>query len=770
MSNIYEQIRCETCGGELKYSEDRKSAVCLNCGNEYHFKEEKSENLAMMLNLANKARLANDFDGAIQKYEAVIEENPTDAEAHWGLVLSTYGIEYVEDPRTHERIPTCRRTVKQSIIENKDYLAAIENAAPEQREVYEVRAKLIDKLQTKIKKQLESEEDYDVFISFKATDNNGYPTKDSVVARAIYDELEKRGIKTFFSEVTLKHRLGEDYEPIIYKALYSCKFFILVATSEENMNSAWVKNEWSRFRDRVVDEAMTKAGCAVFENLGLNELPPFLRGQGIPLEKYPNGGYEIVIADSLADRFGLSHKNQAAEELKKQIEEQKRSTQELEEKLKLVSSSQKTASGVSVASSLARAKQYAEDGEWDQAIKKCNEVLDTDVKISEAWLNLFFWTQHTTQKKGLPLQSTAQTIEGCKKVLADNKKIADSFQMKYFINAVQFADQGDKQRLNLYREQILQRISNIRSDILQQMISIGNNKLTQEKFTEAKQAYNKVLEINKKEGRAYLGNFLAELQAKSLENAVAKIEQTECTAFTQNHNLKKAFMFADDSLKHRLIGFRESVVKRLDELIDDCKVKENAIIQKNQRIILEEKNMQARLTGAEKACTKYARHADVVKIRYGNAFLTFVIALSLLGAAATLVLAIFAREFLFTYVPLFDSWFRVWVESNETGLGTLVGFLLSAIVMALVVGGVIFIAFSILRLITLILFTIPRKVRHGRNRAQLYNCRAAKEKFQSTINDLCKQKDYNQRILGGLNRNLAQYKQISDYIFEAISG
>ena len=61
MSNSYEQMRCETCGGELKYSEDRKSAVCLNCGNEYHFKEEKSENLAMMLNLANKARLANDF-------------------------------------------------------------------------------------------------------------------------------------------------------------------------------------------------------------------------------------------------------------------------------------------------------------------------------------------------------------------------------------------------------------------------------------------------------------------------------------------------------------------------------------------------------------------------------------------------------------------------------------------------------------------------------------------------------------------------------------
>lgn len=770
MSNSYEQMRCETCGGELKYSEDRKSAVCLNCGNEYHFKEEKSENLAMMLNLANKARLANDFDGAIQKYEAVIEENPADAEAHWGLAISTYGIEYVEDPRTHERIPTCRRTVKQSIIENKDYLAAIENAAPGQREVYEARAKLIDKLQTKIKAQLESEEDFDVFISFKATDNNGYPTKDSIVARTIYDELEKRGIKTFFSEVTLKHRLGEDYEPIIYKALYSCKFFILVATSEENINSAWVKNEWSRFRDRVIDEAMAKAGCAVFENLGLNELPPFLRGQGIPLEKYPNGGYEIIIADSLADRFGLTNKKQESEEIKKQIEEQKRSTQELEEQIKQVRASQTTAGGVSVASSLARAKQYAEDGEWDQAIKKCDEVLDVDVKISEVWLNLFFWTQHTTQKKGVPLQLTAQTVEECKKVLTDNQRIANSFQTKYFLNAVKYADQSGKQQLNLYREQILQRIRNIQSDIIQKMISIGNNMLTTEKFTEAHQAFNTVLEINKKEGRAHFGNFLAELQAKSLEDAIGKIEQTECTAFTQNQNLKKAFMFADDSLKQRLISFRESAVKRLDELINGCMKKEIDILQKNQQLASEEKNMQTRLSGAEKACAKYARHVSLIKIRYGGAFLKFVLAIALLGSVATLLFSVFARELLFSYAPLFDTWFRGWVESNETGLGTLVGFLLSAIVMALAVGVVIFIAFSILRLITIILFTIPRKARHSRNRAQLYNCKAAKEKFQSTINDLDKQINYNHRILGGVQRNKAKYMQISDYIFEAISG
>ena len=441
MNNTYEQMRCETCGGELKYSEDRKRAVCLNCGNEYYFKEEKSEALVLALNLANKARLANDFDGAIQKYEAVVENNPTDAEAYWGLVLSTYGIEYVEDPRTHERIPTCRRTVKQSIVENKDYLAAIDNAAPEQRDIYETRAKLIDRLQTKIKSQLENEEDFDVFISFKATDNNGYPTRDSVVARAIYDELEKRGIKTFFSEVTLKHRLGEDYEPIIYKALYSCKFFILVATSEENMNSAWVKNEWSRFRDRVFDEAMTNAGCAVFENLSLNELPPFLRGQGIPLEKYPNGGYEIVIADSLADRFGLTNKNQEAEEIKKQIEEQKRSTQELEEKLKMVSSSQTTSGGVSVASLLMRGDQELAVRDFEKAAEYYHKVTDMDPTNGEAFWKLFLCD--------LKAKTPA---EAAKKI--DRRDLPSISQDKNLLYACKYADDKIKKQIAVYVDKI----------------------------------------------------------------------------------------------------------------------------------------------------------------------------------------------------------------------------------------------------------------------------------------------------------------------------
>lgn len=441
MTEKHEMLRCESCEGELQYSEDRKSAVCLNCGNTYHFRDEKSEAVIMALNIANARRIACDFDGAVTNYKALVERNPDDAEAHWGLVLSTYGIEYVEDPRTRKHIPTCRRTIRESILENADYKAALANAAPEQRPVYEEKAAVIDQLQEKIKRQLEDEEEYDVFISFKSTDENGNPTKDRQIARRIYDELNNRGIKTFFSEVTLKSRLGEDFEPIIYKALYSCKFFILVATSVENMNSAWVKNEWSRFRDRVFDEALPNPGCAVFENMSPNDLPPFLKGQGVSLAKYPAGGYEIEIADNLSAKFGLTNKNEEAEEIKRQIEEQKKLQQSLVEKLRNVQNNTQASGGATVGSLLIRADQELSVSAFEKAGEYYQKAADIDPMNGKS-----FWGLFLCDMKVKTVQELAKRME--------RKMLQQVLSNKNFKFACKYSDAELKREITLYSKMV----------------------------------------------------------------------------------------------------------------------------------------------------------------------------------------------------------------------------------------------------------------------------------------------------------------------------
>ena len=301
----FERIVCNVCGGNIKFTEDGKNGICKYCGSEFHFKEAKGPALALALNNAAGYLNRNDFDNAIVHYESILKEHPTDAEAAWGHTISTYGIVYAKDDRTNRIIPTCSRIVKESILDNASYRLAISECADEQRPIYEENAAYIDKVQKRIKRAMEDEEDFDVFISFKATDENGIATEDSVIARNIYDELEKRGIKTFFSEVTLRNRFGDEYEPIIYRALYSCKFFILVATKEEYIEAPWVKNEWTRFRDRLVDEGLAGACSAVLKGVSPYSVPRAFQTQGIDLEKHPFD-YAQLVADNLSVKLGVN--------------------------------------------------------------------------------------------------------------------------------------------------------------------------------------------------------------------------------------------------------------------------------------------------------------------------------------------------------------------------------------------------------------------------------------------------------------------------------
>ncbi len=148
---------CETCAAELKLAEDNLSGKCPYCRNTYYFKEEKGEALILALNRARGHRLACDFHEAIKEYKLVLDKFPSDAEAHYGMLLSTYGIEYVQDRRTNRWIPTCHRFVDKDIFKNQNYIAAIANAAEGQRAVYAAEAGTIASLQSRIKAQLDSE-------------------------------------------------------------------------------------------------------------------------------------------------------------------------------------------------------------------------------------------------------------------------------------------------------------------------------------------------------------------------------------------------------------------------------------------------------------------------------------------------------------------------------------------------------------------------------------------------------------------------------------
>ena len=72
-------------------------------------------------------------------------------------------------------------------------------------------ARQLEELRKNIIEVSGKEEPYDIFISYKETDENGSRTLDSVIAQDIYTELTDKGYRVFFSRISLEDKLGVEY-------------------------------------------------------------------------------------------------------------------------------------------------------------------------------------------------------------------------------------------------------------------------------------------------------------------------------------------------------------------------------------------------------------------------------------------------------------------------------------------------------------------------------------------------------------------------------
>lgn len=265
-------FKCKMCGGALDVAEKQGVITCDYCGTQQTLPKSDDEVTRNLFNRANSLRLKNEFDKAQELYEKIISTGSTDAEAYWGNVLCKFGIEYVEDPATFKRIPTCHRTQLEPVASDVDYKAAIENADDSQKAIYEAEAKAIDELQKNILHIIEGEEPFDVFICYKETDEDGKRTPDSVIANDIYHQLTQEGFKVFYSAITLEDKLGQEYEPYIFSALNSAQVMLVVGTKPEYFNAVWVRNEWSRFL-KIVKNDRKKALIPCYKDMDAYDLP-----------------------------------------------------------------------------------------------------------------------------------------------------------------------------------------------------------------------------------------------------------------------------------------------------------------------------------------------------------------------------------------------------------------------------------------------------------------------------------------------------------------
>ena len=351
-------FKCKMCGGALEVKEGATVCECEYCGTKQtlpHLDEQK----ANLYDRANHFRRNNEYDKAMSIYERILNEDTTDAEAYWSLVLCKYGIEYVEDPTTHKRIPTVNRAQFTSVFADEDYKSAIQYADGYQREIYEAEAKTIDEIQKGILAISEKEEPFDIFICYKETGDDGRRTQDSVIATELYRELTREGFKVFFSRITLEDKIGTAYEPYIFAALNSAKAMVVLGTKLEHFNAVWVKNEWSRYLTLIKNGAR-KTLIPAYRDMDPYDLPEeFSHLQALDMSRL---GFMTDLIHAIK---------------KIVIEDEPKKT----EKIVI-----ETAGNANASPLLKRAFMFLEDGDFASANEYCEKVLDLDPENAEAYL------------------------------------------------------------------------------------------------------------------------------------------------------------------------------------------------------------------------------------------------------------------------------------------------------------------------------------------------------------------------------------------------
>ena len=485
-------FKCKMCGGTLEIRENQTTAVCEYCGTTQTLPKLDDDRRVQMYDRANHFRRNNEFDKAMSIYEKILNEDNTDAEAYWSIVLCRYGIEYVEDPATHKRVPTVNRAQFTSIFDDEDYRSALNCADGYQKAIYEEEARTINEIQKGILAISQKEEPFDVFICYKETDNNGRRTQDSVLANDLYHQLTQEGFKVFFSRITLEDKLGTAYEPYIFAALNSARVMIVIGTKPEYFNAVWVKNEWSRYL------ALIKNGAKKMLIPAYRDMDPY----DLPEE------FSHLQAQDMSK---LGFMQDLIRGIKKLTESDASRTPV--EKTVMVNNS-----SANVRPLLQRAFMFLEDGDWNSANEYCEKVLDLEPENAEAYLGKLMAELYVHTKGDL--KNVATPFDG-----------SNNYQ-----KAVRFGDPALSDELKGYIDYIKERNKTAEmEEIYQTAVEKMNAAISQTDYTNAgdsfasiknyKDAKDKADECYEKAENARKDAVLAEADELSKQNNISSLEK-----------------------------------------------------------------------------------------------------------------------------------------------------------------------------------------------------------------------------------------------------
>ena len=494
------------CGGDLELLDNASVCVCDYCGTKQTVPKADNEKKIKLFERANRLRMSNEFDKAYGLYESIVEEFNNEAEAYWGLVLCRYGIEYVDDPKTGNKVPTCHRSSFESILDDGNFELAIKNADVVARKVYQEEAEAIEEIRKGIIEISSKEDPYDIFICYKETDEKGERTIDSVIAQDVYEALVDKKYRVFFARISLEDKLGKEYEPYIFSALHSAKVMLVFGTSYEYFNAVWVKNEWSRYL-KLLEQGENKALIPCYKGIDAYDMPKeFARLQAQDMGKVGaiqdllRGIGKIIPRKDKTERVQANALNSFAEPL------------------------------------VARGMEFLKNGTFAKAQEFFEKAIDYDPSNEKALIG------------ALLVECKVKTIDE----LLESETLYGSFSSYTML-------------LSNCSDEIIQRLESGKIQIRKRIVASGYKSLEAQNYFHARDCFAKVVFDDPNNESALLGMLLVENDVCSLDELLAG-ENT----FDGSDAYASLLNVCSDEIREKLVNGRTTICNNLVNRAADC--------------------------------------------------------------------------------------------------------------------------------------------------------------------------------------------------------
>lgn len=269
-------LKCKMCGSNLDIGDSITVCKCEKCGTSQTVPDIEDDKELKLFERAGRLCFNCDFDKAAGIYNTITDSYTEEAEGYWGLILCKYGIEYA-DNASGKKVPVCHRISYDSVMDDEDFELVMENSDSESRAIFREEAKIIEENRKKYIQIAESEQPYDIYISYRAKDDNGDKTAVSEIAGHLYNKLTSAGYSVFLSEAALKGKKQSDCEPYIYSALNSANVMLALGTSYDDYNDVWVKNEWNRYLE-IAEKNKNKCLIPCYKDVDEYDIPKEFAG------------------------------------------------------------------------------------------------------------------------------------------------------------------------------------------------------------------------------------------------------------------------------------------------------------------------------------------------------------------------------------------------------------------------------------------------------------------------------------------------------------